>query len=274
MKVLVFDKDALSTQLLRSKLEPLGHEVAEAALNTHEGERALFDPVDIVCLDPSPLTNLRQAFMQVRRCVPGYPYIFLLSPEAGREDAIKAGMNDVLAKPLDIEATLEKFQNAERLINVMRRIGDDSEDFPSAGGVIAKSAFNQLFLSAIDRAGRYGEHSYVLFISLDNYAEIRQMDGPYAADYAAAKLSQHIVQLRRQSDIIGQTAKFEYSLILQRPAYESEPMDAANRFIEAMDKFDDILSSGAQAANIKISLLEVPVGLSLAEQIIRHEKKS
>ena len=67
------------------------------------------------------------------------------------------GCNDLLKKPVSGEKLIVKSENAERMVGLVERIGDDSEDFPSAGGVIAKSAFNQLFLSSIDRADRYGE---------------------------------------------------------------------------------------------------------------------
>jgi GGDEF domain-containing protein len=148
------------------------------------------------------------------------------------------------------------------------RIGDDSEDFPSAGGVIAKSAFNQLFLSGMDRADRYGERTFVLFISLSNYKEILEMDGPYAAEYAVAKLSQYLVLLRRQSDIIGQTARYEYALLLQRPAYDTEPVEAANRFAESLSNIKDIVSSGSTEVKVTISLVDLPMGAKLIEHII------
>jgi hypothetical protein len=43
--------------------------------------------------------------------------------------------------------------------------------------------------------------------------------------------------LRRQSDIIAQTGRNEFCLMLQRPLYETEPMEAANRFADALRRF-------------------------------------
>jgi CheY-like chemotaxis protein len=269
MKILIVDRDEMATQLIKSKLSAAGHEVHEEAVKNNAVDRLAHSQYDVIFLDPAPLTNARPVVLNVRRTVRNYPYILLTSAEATQEEALRAGMNDYLVKPLDASLLDGKMDNAKRLIGLVDRIGDDSEDFPSAGGVIAKSAFNQLFLSAIDRADRYGERTFVLFISMSNYRNIYELDGPYAADYAVAKMSKYLVMLRRQSDIIGQTAKYEYALLLQRPAYETEPLEAANRFSEALAGFSDIASSGSTEVEITVRLVDVPVGSVVAERVIR-----
>ncbi len=266
MKILLVDQDALATQMLRSKMEPLGHTIVEEPVKNNAVERMAAGDFDIVCIDPSPLTEPRSLILNTRRSVRNYPYILLMSETISQDEALKAGANDLLAKPFDPTVLNEKLDNAQRLIELVRRIGDDSEDFPSAGGVIAKSAFNQLFLSAMDRADRYGERTFILQISLSNHKEILDLDGAYAAEFAVAKLCQYLVLLRRQSDIIGQTSKNEYSLLLQRPIYETEPVEAANRFAEQLAGFSDIDASGQTAVDITVSLLDVPAG----SEIIKH----
>lgn len=266
MKILVVDQDALTAQMVRSKIEPLGHSVVEEPVKNNAVERMAADDFDVVLLDPSPLTTPRSLILNIRRHVRNYPYIIMMSEGLSQENALKAGANDLLAKPVDPAGLQKKLENAQRLINLVRRIGDDSEDFPSAGGVIAKSAFNQLFLSAMDRADRYGERTFILQISLSNHKEIFEMDGSYAAEFAVAKLCQYLVLLRRQSDIIGQTGKNEYSLLLQRPVYENEPVEAAGRFAEQLAGLGDIDASGAVAVEITVSLIDVPAG----REVVRH----
>lgn len=268
MKILIVDHDEMAVQLIKSKLGPLGHEVLVEEAKNNAVDRVANEEFDVIFIDPAPLTSARPVVLNIRRSVRNYPYVILLSENANQEEAIKSGMNDCLAKPVDPEALAQKMVNAERLVELVTRIGDDSEDFPSAGGVIAKSAFNQLFLSAIDRADRYGEKTYLLFISMSNYKEIFEMDGPYAAEYAVAKLSQYLVLLRRQSDIIGQTAKYEYALMLQRPQYETEPVEAANRFAESLSGFEDIVSSGSTPVEITVRLLDIPTGNTIAEHVL------
>ena len=274
MKVLVVDRDALAGPLTSALLGPMVHIGSREGAQNNAVERLSGEEFEVICLDPEPLTSPRPVILNIRRSVKNYPYIFLLSETASRQEALKLGCNDVMNKPLDVTTLDERMGNCERLTTLMRRIGDDSEDFPSAGGVIAKSAFNQLFLSAVDRADRYGERTYMLFISVSNYSQIREMDGAYAADYAVAKLSQNLVLLRRQSDIIGQTAKYEYALMLQRPVYDTEPVEAANRFAESLAGCEDIVSSGSSPVEITVTLLDVPVGTKIVEHVVRPGTKA
>lgn len=268
MKILVIDRDSLTTQMISSRLQAQGHLVVVEPVKNNAVERLSAESFDAVFIDPAPLTNARPVILGIRRSGRGYPYIVLMSQSADREEALKCGANDLLLKPAD-PAMLEKMaKNAQRLKALVKRIGDESEDFPSAGGVIAKSAFNQLFLSGLDRADRYGERSFLVFIGIANYNEIIQMDGPYPAQTVAAQLSQTLVRLRRQSDIIAQTDKAEYCLMLQRPQYETEPVDAAARFAEALTKSADLGMAGATQVQLYVSLVDLPVGEKHAEYIM------
>jgi CheY-like chemotaxis protein len=273
MKILVVDRDALTFNMIKSKLEPSGHTVMHQMVKNDAIEQLARNDFDVLMLDPSPLTSPKPVILNIRRTVKYYPYIMMMSETGSREEAIKSGTNDILNKPVDAAELTEKMANADRLLKLVKRMGDDSEDFPSAGGVIAKSAINQIFLSGIDRADRYGERSYMLFIALSNYKEIRDMDGPKAADYAAAKLSQALVLLRRQSDIIGQTAKYEYTLMLQRPVYDTEPVEAANRFADSLAGIKEIASLGATPAEVTVTLLTMPTGAKMIEHVVTPGQK-
>jgi len=260
MQIMIVDREDAAAQMLAGKLERFGHSVSHEPNKDKAVQRALAERTQVFLFDPSPVNMARNYILGLRRNLPNYPYIFSFSNELSVKEAIQSGANDVFSKPIDLESIEQKFQNADYLIKLVNRIGDDSEDFPSAGGVIAKSAFNQLFLSALERADRYAERTYILFISVSNYKEILEMDGAYAADYAVAKLSQYLVRLRRQSDIIGQTAKYEYALLLQRPQFESEPVQAADRFAQSLAQCEDIVSSGATPVEITVALAELPLG--------------
>lgn len=272
MKVLVIDRDALTTQLIRSRLEGQGHIVDDEAVKNTALERLGRDQYDVVMFDPAPLNNARPIVLGVRRSVSNYPYVVLMSHDMEKDDAIKSGANDVMNKPLDAGHLDTIMDNAARMTKLIRDVGDEREDFPSAGGVISKSAFNQLFLSCIDRADRYGERSYLLFIGIKNRDDILASDGPYAAEYATAKLSQYLVRLRRQSDIIAQIGKSRYCLMLQRPMYETEPMDAANRFAEALNRLEDICANEGGHVEVSVELIDVPVGNLLSEHVIVYDR--
>jgi PleD family two-component response regulator len=260
MNVLVINADETENQEIDAALKTLGHTVFCTA--SQEQAEAILDDntIAVVLYDPAPLTSARQPVMALKRHIKDYTYFIQLSDQSSQQDAIKSGMNDVLVRPITQDGLKDKIENAIQLSQLIKRLSDDREDFPSAGGIISKSAFYQLFYSGIDRADRYGESSYVIFISIINYQELLEMDGSYAADYAAAKLSQFLNKMRRQSDIIGQTAKSEYALLLQRPAYEEEPIKAAERYTKQLGEFDDLYEGASAHIKTRVQLVKLPVG--------------
>ena len=271
MKILVVDREDITAQLMSSKLTTLGHKITHEPVKNNAIDRLVAEDYDMIFIDPAPLTSARPLILNLRRATKLYPYIVQMGENLKQAEAIQSGANDGIGKPIDQSDLDTKVDNAKRLTSLIKRIGDDSSDFPSAGGIIAKSAFNQLFLSAIDRADRYGERTFLVFISLSNYQAIYESEGPYAADYAVAKLSKYLVRLRRQSDIIGQTATFEYSLLLQRPLYETEPNEAANRFAEAISGFPELFEKDGIPPEFTVKLIDLPVGSNIIEHIITHE---
>ena len=260
MKFLIIDRDTVTTELVKMKLQGLGHEVVEQPVKNDAMEYIKRDRFDGIFLDPAPLNNARPIVAGLRRAVNYMPYVVLLSEQIAREEGLKAGANDVISKPVAGDTLTKVVANAARLIGLVEHLGNDKEDFPSAGGIIAKSAVNQLFLSAIERADRYAETTFAVFIGIDNYQEIFDLDGPTAASYSAAKLSKYLVRIRRQSDIIAQTGKSEYCLLLQRPRYDTEPLEAARRLANSLRGLTDITDIQHSRVNVSVRLVDVPSG--------------
>lgn len=268
MKVLIIDRDELNNKMLSSKIEGIGHQVQVETVKNNAIDHLSRESFDVVFVDPSPLTNARPLILNIRRTLGSYVYVVLVHDASAEIDFKSSGANFTITKPYDLEQVEKILTSAARINNCITKLGDDSVDYPSAGGVIAKSAFNQLFLSAIDRADRYNESSYAVFIDVSNYLDMLENDGPYYADFAVAKMSQHLADIRRQSDIIGQTGKNEYALLLQRPQYETEPVDAANRFAEELSKLKSIKESVESDPEIKVRLIELPSGKKVVDHHI------
>ncbi len=275
MKILIVDRDEIPAQLIGARLSPIGHEVVHEPDKSNLAERIKAEQYDIIMIDPSPVSSPRSFILKIRSSVGAYPYVILMSETlVSRAEAIKGGVNDIIAKPLDMEGLDQKILNAQSLLGLIKRLGDGAEDFPSAGGIIAKSAFNQLFLSSIDRADRYGERTYVLRITINNYKEIVARDGQSSADNVAAQLSRCLVKLRRQSDIIGQTGRDEYMLLLHNAGNdEKEPLEATSRFAESLLQSAEISSVGTTQVELAVSLSDLPVGFLLARHIFTPATK-
>ncbi len=274
MKSLIIDRDSLSVQLLKSKLEELGHKVFDEQVKNDALPLIKEHRPDIIFFDHLPLPDPQPLLLEIKRTAVKVPYLVLLSQNTSKADAIKAGCNDLLQKPISGDAVREVADNGLRLSRLIDAMGDEREDFPSAGGVIAKSAFNQLFRAAIDRACRYAELSYVVMITVENYDDIKIDYGAYASDYAVSKMAYHLAQLRRQSDIIGQTGKNQYALLLQRPLDEIEPVDAASRFASGLNALDDIAPPKCSSVQISVKLIHLPTGTLTAEHQIEAKDPS
>jgi GGDEF domain-containing protein len=213
-------------------------------------------------VDPYPLSEARPVVVGIWKNLRAHikPYLLLLSKTATPETAILAGANDVLIKPFssfDIDA---KVGNAERLMEICRHMAKE-DNVHSSGGMIGKAAFNQLLLSAIDRAFRYAERSLVVFVDVMNYDEIVAL-GEEKANEIFQKLTEKMTFMRRQSDVIGRLGPQSFGILLQRPQYESEPADALNRFSEMLDKFysEFDFDSKAIAPKLELNLVELPQG--------------
>ncbi len=268
MQIVVFDhQDGQAT--LSAMAQAMGHSVSVVTSEKAVTQSAHDEKIDIFCVNPDLLTDVKGFILSIKRQSLNTPYFFLLKSGLGPEDIAKKGANDAVVRDCSEQDLYAKLLNVQNYHAIEAAIGNDSIDFPSAGGVIAKSAFNQLFLSALERADRYGERSYILFISINNYQNILALDGAYTADFAVAKLSQYLVRLRRQSDIIGQTAKNQYALLLQRPLFETEPLEAAKRFIKSFSENPGVFSEGTSDIEVSVSLVEFPSGAVIVDQIIK-----
>jgi len=262
MKILVIDRDELVAQMMTTRLEEDGHEVVVETSKSEALELVANQAFDVIFADPSPMKDVRAMALNIRRSSKVRPYIIFMTSdeEITLSDSIQMGCNSLIYKPLDPEHIKTKINNAERLKDFFDNLADTSKDFPSAGGVIAKSAYNQLCLSAMDRGGRYNELTYILSIAVENYDEIKRLDGDYNASYSVSKMAYHMVRLRRLSDVVGQTRENEYSILLQRTEDEKEALDAASRFVATFDEIDDFLPSDGNPITIRLSLIRLPTG--------------
>lgn len=248
MKVLIIDKDALSCQLLQTRLNDRGCDVTCEPDKNAALDLLKETDYDVIMLDPTPVQDARPIIISIYKTIRGRyePQFLVLSKTIDQEAALAAGANDLVSKPVSPQALEEKMLNMERLIKHTHQLAQpDSHE--ALRGVINKEAFNELFLSAIDRSHRYAERSFVVFI------EIKTDKKTFEA------LSNRIRYIRRQSDVIGRTGVHEFGILLQRPIYESEPFDATTRFTEVLSQHVSELD-GAPDVEIDLRLVEIPIG--------------
>lgn len=262
---IVIDPEESAGRLLVARLVDLGGAAVWASSRSVAyGMIAGRPPVDMVFFDPAPHRDLHMVAVDIRKHFPTFVYLIALKPDgmaAAFDKMVQTGTNLVLEKPASAESVDQAVRDAQALMNMMHRLNDTEFDTKSGGGAISKSAFAQLFLSGLDRADRYGEQSFILQIKVLNLTQIQVVAGTDAAQMVAASLAQIMARLRRQSDILGAIDIDEYALMLQRPAYATEPVEAALRFADQLSDQNLFMSLNLTVpVDVQITLMEVPTG--------------
>jgi CheY-like chemotaxis protein len=261
MRLLVIDRDRVSAQLIEQRLQAFGHEIVYEPSKNEALERMGSEAFDMVLVDPAPLATIRPFIISLRRALPRqFIYVALMAHGAARSEAITSGMCDAIQKPLDPDRLPLYADNAGRMVDLVRRLGDESTDYPNSGGILGKSAMNQLFLTSLDRADRYGEQSFMLFVSLRNYAAVRGTLGEDGAEEMVRNVGAYLGKVRRQSDITGRTGVAEFGSLILRPMRETEPHDAAARFSEIMTRDRATMAVNNVMPEFDLRLVNIPTG--------------
>lgn len=237
MKILIIDRDPLATQLLQSRLQNDGHEVVAEPVRKVALEMMGQEQFDTILIDPAPLPSVRQVTLPLRwEQSAHYFYIMQISHSPEPDEVVQAGLNDCIAKPFDWQEVAAKMQNAERLVGLMKHL-HESPEVPSNEGIIfGKRALYQLMLSALDRAYRYDEKTFLMLVRVTKVKD------------AALKLKveKFLSSLHRRSDFLGHVDVTDYALLILRPAVSSEPLDAVDRFGIALREFQQGLAPSDQ----------------------------
>jgi sigma-B regulation protein RsbU (phosphoserine phosphatase) len=139
LKILIAEDDPVARAVLRQALRRLGHDVVEAG----EGAEALrlieADPVRVVVSDwiMPELDGLGLCRAIRARVGEDYVYFILLTGRDATEDnqreAIEAGVDDFLTKPLDVQEIWMRLRVAERILRFATQVSQLEAFLPICG---------------------------------------------------------------------------------------------------------------------------------------------
>lgn len=269
MRVLLVDKNAAATRAVTRELQAQNEEVVLEPERSKMYDHLKSNFVDVIIIDPTPMNDTSQLMQRMGRLVPPYIYTLLFTEGFRREHAQNAGMNDILLKPVEQSDIKQKMQNARVLHQLNRHLSDTSTDYPGSDNFISKSAFKQLFFTALERSIRYLEIVSVILIGIDNYKEILDNDGIEAIDNITKRLSEKLVKSRRYADILGQTGEQEFSFLLLSHDNKDEPILAVNRFVKTLSELESVYEFGLKTT-VKVYLrgISLPTGTCFAYHIL------
>jgi CheY-like chemotaxis protein len=268
MKILIIDRDRAAAQVLQGKLQQEGHQVVIEAVRKTAGEMLQEENFDCVFIDPAPLPSARPFTMQLRwEQRERYQYIVLMGYEPDSQEILRAGLNAILPKPIDVNVIGDIAENAGRLVHFARKIQYEPEIQSVDDHMFGRRAMAQLMLSALDRTYRYGEQAFLLKITLANALALEEKWGVERLNQLRADFMAAIGQMRRLSDLLGRTDEDECVLLMQRPWQPNEPKDAAERFAVVLNEFREDPANQARGAIFNLELWELPA----AKVVMRME---
>jgi CheY-like chemotaxis protein len=136
MKILVAEDDPVSVKILQLTLEHYGHEVITTSSGQEAWEAFDREPVRTIVSDwMMPGMSGLELCQKVRaRAKTDYTYFILLTANTtGREnlrEAMDAGIDDFLPKPLDREVIMMRLRVAERILEFSTQIRQLKELLP------------------------------------------------------------------------------------------------------------------------------------------------
>ena len=170
MKILIVDDEPGTRLTVTEAVERLGHRALQAADGT-EGLQAfeLHHPEVVITDWAMPQIDGTELIARIRDRERGYTYILLLSGRAGdaaSREAVRAGADDVLSKPLDAAELERGLIAAERIRGVHRRMLEDTRRDPLTG-VGSRRRLEEDLATLCARVVRYGHAYCVAMVGLE-----------------------------------------------------------------------------------------------------------
>jgi DNA-binding response OmpR family regulator len=139
LKILTVEDDAVARAVIRQGLLKLGHEVVEAKNGADALAILANDPVRLIVCDwmMPELDGLELCRTLRNRVEADYVYFILLTsrdPDVeSQREAIEAGVDDLLTKPLDLQEVWMRLRVAERILRYATRVRQLEAFLPICG---------------------------------------------------------------------------------------------------------------------------------------------
>lgn len=144
MQVLIVDDSAVMRQLLASSLTTWDYQTIVASNGAEAWERFQQQPVSLVLTDwMMPEVDGLELIRRIRSLpLPHYVYIVLLTGRSEKEDlveAMEAGADDFVCKPIDHGELRVRMQQGERMIRLERKLADQNERLRQTQAALVQS---------------------------------------------------------------------------------------------------------------------------------------
>lgn len=278
MKVLIAEDDAVSRLVLTKAVEKLGHECLAAP----DGEEAWSiyqrsPDVEVIIsdwmmpgMDGLELCEKVRSFREDRGV---YPFFIFLTALGDREhllEAMQAGADDYLAKPLDREELRVRLIAASRVTSLHRQLAEQKRELER----LNEELFNQARIDPLtllgnrlrlmedmrafdDRARRYGHSFCAVLCDVDHFKRYNDHYGHLAGDVALQKVADAIRKSFRAGDGAYRYGGEEFLVLLPE-----QSLEGAESAAERLRRSIEDLNIPHEAAPENGGRLTMSVGLS------------
>jgi phosphoserine phosphatase RsbU/P len=127
MRVLVVEDDPVSRRIVTAALDGLGHEALVAEDGQQAWEQLAAEPMDVVITDwMMPHVDGLELTRRIRgRARERYTWVLLLTMLRGKTsylDAMRAGADDFMSKPVDNQELHARLRVAERILGLQQEV--------------------------------------------------------------------------------------------------------------------------------------------------------
>jgi two-component system chemotaxis response regulator CheY len=239
MRVLIAEDDAPTRLLLCTAVERLGHEYVEAADGDEALDRfhetqpeAVITDLDMPGLDGAALVRRIRSAPDV-----GYAYMVVVtaaSDEATARDAMEAGADDFMLKPVDPPVLERKLIAAQRVTSLHRRLHHDARQ-DALTGVGNRLRLAEDVAVLCGRVDRYGHAYCAALLDVDRFKGYNDGAGHQAGDEVLRAVAEALAETIRSGDTLYRFGGEEFLVLLPEQSVEGAKL-ATERLRVAVEK--------------------------------------
>ena len=244
MQILIADDDDLLRELLRELLRSFGHECIAVSDGEAAWQHLVAHGADVVVSDwqMPGLTGVELCERVRAHPEIAYPYFILLTARGNRPDvltALRAGVDDHLAKPADLDELEARLIVAERvrglhleILETRRALEaanarlDDAAHRDALTGLGNRFRLNEDLPSIHGRFLRQGHRYNIALLDIDHFKDYNDTYGHQGGDALLAELGRVIASELRQGDLAYRYGGEEFLLVLASGTVDGAGMGA------------------------------------------------
>ncbi|MEZ6070347.1 MAG: diguanylate cyclase [Pirellulales bacterium] len=216
--VMVVDDDAMIRRALAKLLENNGYTVREAEDGLQALELVERECPDLLITDwEMPGLNGVELCRRLQQAeLPHYVYVILLTGRTDSQDmidALQAGADDFVSKPIDRDALLARLHAGQRTSRRERQLREMSER-DSLTGVLNRRTFFGHFAREWARSQRHGSPLSVVLLDVDFFKKLNDTYGHSTGDVVLQQVARTLTAQCRASDLVCRYGGEEFCVLL------------------------------------------------------------